>query len=797
MHPASVCLYLVVITLVIFSPVTRYGFINYDDPEYVTDNPRVQGGMSWDNVGWAFRAGYASNWHPLTWLSHMLDSQWFGRGAAGPHGVNLLLHAANAVLLFLLLRQVTGALWRSAFVAGLFAWHPLHVESVAWVAERKDVLSTLFGLLTIWAYAKYVESKGAAKGSRVEGRGEKGEARVPDGESFTTVRQSRITFPALVTPKNGEGRLRFTQRVRGWYALTLVFFALGLMSKPMLVTLPFVMLLVDFWPLRRSAEWGVRSAELEGGRLATWNRLLLEKTPFLLLSAASCVITVVVQQKAMQPLLRLSLEQRIETAVVSYARYLGKTFWPTDLALPYPQPGHWPWGEVLLAGVLVVGLSGGAVLWGRRVPFAFTGWFWYLGMLVPVIGLVQVGDQAMADRYTYLPLVGVFILVTWGAAELAARIGRPASRRLEGVALPVGLTAGAASRSARTQAEGGDDVRSRAARGLCGVGGVAVLAVLGILARQQVNLWRADETLFGHAFAVTENNYVALGNIGVSFFDRGRFDEAIEYYHRSLLINPYNPDALNNMGAALAGKGEHAAAITWFRRALQWDPAKADAQFNLGNALANQGQYAEAVPYFETALEKRADRFEAHNNLANALLKLGRIDDAIRHYRLALQFGPNAAKIHKNLAAVLLGKGKVEEAVLHYRQALILEPKDASTHYSLGLALAIQGRWDEAIEQYTESLRFGPDNPEVQYNLGYAFRTQGRLDEAASHLNEALRLKADFPLAHFNLGCVLADQGQRDQAATHLKEALRLQPQYPEATERLRRLGTSAEKGGL
>ena len=709
-HPFAFCLYLVLITLLLFSPALHYGFISYDDPEYVTDNPRVRQGITVDNVRWAMRTTYASNWHPLTWLSHMLDTQSFGKGAAGPHAVNLALHAANAALLFLLFQRMTGALWRSAFVAALFAWHPLHVESVVWIAERKDLLSTLFGMLALLAYARYAE---------------KGDLPSPK-------------------PASGPGL---------YYVLALVLFAFALMSKPMLVTLPFVMLLLDFWPLGRWHRPGP-SARFRIPGVLVW-----EKVPFFLLSVGSCAITVIAQKQSLQPLLRLSPEQRVENALVAYARYLGKTVWPTQLALPYPHPGNWPWLQVAVAGGLLAVFCVSVTLAGRRFPFLVTGWFWFLGTLVPVIGLVQVGGQAMADRYTYLPLVGLFILGVWGAAALAERVRW----------CPVVVLAG----------------------------GTVALVVAGFVTRHQVNLWRDDETLFGHAAAVTKNNYVALGNIGVSFFDGGRFDEAIDYYRRSLQINPDNPDALNNMGAALAAKGEHTAAVGWFRKALERDPAKADAQFNLGNALANQGKYAEAIPLFEAALANKPERFEAHNNLANTLLKLGRIDEARTHYELALRFDPDAAKIHKNLAAVLLGTGKVEEAVQHYHQALSAAPADASTHYSLGLALAIQAQWAEAIQEYNEALRLGPSNPEIHYNLGYAFRVQGALEKAATQLNEALRLKADFPLAHFNLGCVLADQGQPQQAVVHLKEALRLQPDYPEATEKLRTLTTAVEKGGL
>lgn len=715
-QPFLLCLVLAALTLLWFWPVFHHDFIHYDDAEYVRDNPRVQAGLSWENLRWAFTSGYAGNWHPLTWLSHMLDCEWFGPSAAGPHGMNLALHTLNAVLLFLLLRRSTGAHWRSGIVAALFAWHPLHVESVAWISERKDLLSSLFGLLALLAYVRYAE--------------------------------------AAATPPERAGAPA-NSRSRAWffYSLALAGFALGLMSKPMLVTLPCVMLLLNYWPLRRLTPG-------PGG----WRRLLVETAPFFLLSAASCVITLVVQQPAMQPLLRLPLEHRIANALVAYCRYLGKVFWPLDLALPYPHPGSWPAWQVAAAAVLVAGLSAAVLRLARRFPYALTGWFWYLGMLVPVIGLVQVGDQAMADRYTYLPLIGWFLLLTWAARDAVQR-------------------AGAVIRSARAR-------RLAAATGaicLC-----LALIGAGLLARRQVQRWRDDRTLFSHAIAVTPNNYVAWGCLGVWHFNHGQLDEAIACYRRALEIQPGYAEALSNLGAALSGKGEHAAAVPWIERALQLGPAKADAWFNLGNALAGQGKYAEAVPFFERALEFRPDRFEAHNNLANALVKLGRTAQAINHYQRALAAAPMAAQIHRNLAAVLLSEGRAAEAVSHYRLALQTDPANAAAHYSLGLALAVQGQWDPAIGEYNEALRLGLNLAETHYNLGYALRMRHRLHEAAEQLREALRLQPSFPLAHFNLACVLADLRQDQAASEHLRAALALQPDYPDAQQKLQELENAA-----
>jgi protein O-mannosyl-transferase len=682
-------------TLATYWPTLGNGFINYDDNEYVTENQHVLGGLSPRNVRWAFVAKSASNWHPLTWLSHMLDVTQFGTGPTGPHAVNLLLHTINGALLFLLLQRMTGAQLRSAFVAGLFALHPLHVESVAWVAERKDVLSTMFWMLTLLAYQAYVKS---AQGKK-------------------------------------------------WYALALLSYALGLMSKPMLVTIPLVMLLLDFWPLRRMAITGRSPPK------PTIPGLVVEKVPFLLLSALSSAVTCWAQKSAMPSLEHLPVSERMANAAVSYVRYLGKMFWPQDLALPYLHPGQWSEAQVWLAAVLIAALSLGAVWTGRKHPYVVTGWFWYLGTLVPVIGLVQVGVQAIADRYTYVPLTGVFIIVAWAAGELTAR------RR--------SLRYGAVSM------------------------GILILAICGAVTHRQVKYWHDSETLFKHAASVTDGNFVALSNVGGAYFAKGRNDEALKYYREAVRINPNYTEALNSIGAVLADKGDPEAA-EWFQRALTVQPAHADTLFNMGNLMAKEGKYREAAEYYQASLASRPDNHEARNNLAGVMVRMGRIDEAIAQYQTALEIKPDGALVHKNLGEMLAAKGKLDEAIAHYRTALTLT-NDAGAHYSLGMTLAVQGRWAEAIEQYNRTLQLWPTNTDARYNLGYALRMTGQLEPARTNLVEALRLKPNFPMAEFNLGCVLADQNRTAEAVTHLQEALRLKPDYAEARAKLRTLENQGE----
>ena len=668
-------LLLALATLAVFWPVTRCQFINLDDPLYVTANSHVQRGLTADGAAWAFRAGEASNWHPLTWLSHMLDREWFGAGPAGPHFVNLLFHAANTVVLLLLLNELTAALWRSVFVAALFALHPLHVESVAWISERKDVLSTLFWLLSLLAYARY-----AREGTR----------------------------------QQAEGR---SPASSGAYWLALIFFALGLMSKPMLVTLPLTLLLLDYWPLNRVPGAGCRvSGERQGAcgltpRASRLARLLLEKWPFFLLSLASCVVTFLVQRSAgaVSSLQGLSAGARVGNALVAYARYLGKMFWPVDLAIPYPHPGHWPAIQVLGAAVLIAGLTAAALWLGRKQPCVISGWLWFLVTLLPVIGLVQVGHQSLADRYTYVPLIGLFVVIAWGAGAAAERWHWPRPA-LAAIAVLV-LAAGAA----RT--------------------------------RDQLRHWTDSGTLFRHALAVTEKNFVAHDNLGFYLFSRGDQAGALDHYREALRIRPNDPNTLNNLGSLFLARKQYAEAIRCYETALQAKPDFADAHLNLGAALFESGQPQEALPHYTAALRLAPDSAQAHNNLANLLVAQGKTDDAIARYRQALDLNPNLPEALNNLGWLLAAKGRFDEAIADYEKAVQLRPDDELFHKNFGDTLAAVGRTDAALEQYTAALRLMPNYAEGHCALGQLLKRLGRSDEAAAHFSEALRLKPDYPEA--------------------------------------------------
>lgn len=550
----GICVLLVALTWLVFGQTLGHEFVNYDDPEYVIANPMVNGGFSIKGIIWAFTHSYSSNWHPVTWLSHMLDCQVFGLNPTGHHFTAVLLHTIAVVLLFLLLRQTTGTFWRSAFVAALFAIHPLRVESVAWVAERKDVLSGVFFVLTLMAYAAYTRNR------------------------------SPVRYFAVAT-----------------------LFALGLMAKPMLVTTPCVLLLLDYWPCR--------------SQLA-WPRLILEKIPLFCLSAASCFATILAQRQTIASVAALPLTARIVNAVDSYVTYLGQMVWPVRLAVFYPYLGRSPLSGKILACLIVL-LALTAVVIARRklFPYLVTGWFWYLIMLVPVIGVVQVGEQAHADRYTYLPEIGIALMITWLVVDLAAA-GQWPRRAL----------------------------------------GVAAVVVLGLLAWQaslQASYWRTSETLCRHALSVTSNNWVADNSLGLYLLEKDRVDEAIPYFQQAVRIQPKDTDGHNNLGNALLQKGLVDEAMAQYQEALDLSLAAGDAgdreaDYNLGTALLSKGEVAPAIIHFRKALERPGlYTADAHGNLGLALREKGRPQEAIAEFEAALAMKPKSASVQTNLAWLL------------------------------------------------------------------------------------------------------------------------------------------------
>jgi protein O-mannosyl-transferase len=693
---------LVLVTIALYWPATGQGFVNFDDPEYVTGNVHVQSGLTLESIRWAWANPVADNWHPLTVLSHMLVCQGCSLNPRGHHLTNVLLHALNAGLVFVLLQQMTGARWRSLLVAALFAVHPLHVESVAWVSERKDVLSGFFGLLALIGYARYVEVQSL-------------KSKVQSPKSVVRGLSPLFPLPSSL-----------------FYLLSLFLFALGLMSKPMLVTWPFVMLLLDYWPLRRmqNAECGMQNGQTSDTQPATRNtllRLVWEKVPFLGLAALASIVTFVVQQRgsSLASGAGVPLGARVGNALVSYCRHLEHLFWPAHLAVFYPHPGQWPLGGVLLAGVVVLGLS--LLVWvrRRRYPYLLVGWLWFVGMLVPVIGLVQTGGQAMADRHTYLPLLGVLLLVIWGACEL--------------------------TRSWHYQAGA-----------LAVTGGAATVCCLG-LARQQIGYWKDGESLFRHALEVTQDNYVAHSNLGDALAEKGQIDAAIRQHKQAVRLKPDYAEGHNSLGIALAKKGQTDEAIRQYQETLRLNPAHVNARYNLANALALKGQTDEAIRYYQEAIRVKPDHAEAHGNLGIALAKEGRTDEAILHYQEAVRLRPNLAEARNGLGVALDRRGRCDEAIRQLQEAIRLKPDEADAHYNLGVAFYHQGRTAETIGQFQEAIRLKPSHAEAHNNLGTALGLKGETDEAIRQFQEALRLKPDYADARKNLAIVLASKARASQ----------------------------------
>jgi Flp pilus assembly protein TadD len=649
---------LALITLGLYAPVLGDAFIEFDDNLYVTANPMVLQGLTWHGLVWALTTGHAPYWHPLTWLSHMTDCSLYGLDPAGHHATNALFHAVNTVLLFVFLRRMTGAVWRPAIVAALFGWHPLHVESVAWVAERKDVLSTFFFLWTIWAYFRYTEH---LKNQPVD---------------------------TLTAAEDGSNFKLF-------YGLSLFFFACGLMSKPMVVTLPFVLLLLDYWPLERFGP---------GSRI----RLVVEKLPFFGLSAASCVVTYLVQEKSGAVTQFVPFSYRVGNALVSYGRYLCQAFWPVDLAIIYPYNKEAPrFDSCFCLSLLLAAITWLAVRCRQRRYLA-TGWLWYLGTLVPVIGFVQAGPQSSADRFTYIPLIGIFLMVVWGTADLAMKWRLPTWT----TALPTGL----------------------------------VLTACAATTETQLDYWTDGGTLFRRALAVTTNNEVAWNGLGVYLITQHQEAEAFRCFTKALTIAPDNDIAWYNLGTYYWKRGRNAEAYHCFTESLRFKQRPA-AFYHVGLVLTALHRSSEATEFFAKAVELEPDYIPARASLAENLSDHGKNEEAARQYREVLRQDPNQADAHCNLAYVLAAQGQSAEAMSELQQALRLRPSDAVSHCNLGNLLMEQGKLNQAADEYRAALHLRPNSPEIHSNLGAVLASQGRRQEAADEFNEALRIAPNFTQA--------------------------------------------------
>ncbi len=693
-------------TLAVYGQVAYHDFVNFDDLEYVIDNIHIQHGITAESITWALTSGYASNWHPLTWISHMLDYKLWGLNPGAFLITNMCLHILSTLLLFHILNRMTGALWKSAFVAAMFALHPLHIESVAWVSERKDVLSAFFWMLTMWGYLRYVERPGLAR-----------------------------------------------------YSLVLLFFAFGLMAKPMLVTLPFVFLLMDYWPLQRLS-FGQQARPTPsqkkkptgGATRGSIISLVREKIPLFALVLASSIVTYIVQQKggAVAHIQALPLGNRIPNAIVSYIMYLKKMIWPSDLAIFYPYSRDLPPWQVGASAILLIVVFLFAFRAIRRYPYVTMGWLWYVGTLVPVIGIIQVGNQSMADRYTYIPLIGIFVILAWGIPELL--------RNWPPRKLAIAIT------------------------------GSTVVTLAAVSTWFQVKHWQDSFALYEHALEVTTNNDLAHNNLGAALFNKGKYDEAVEHYKEALKLTPLNADALNNLGLTLAKQKNFDEALANFNEALRAKPNFAQAHANLGVALTELGRYDEAIQHNREALRLKPDYIDAYNNLGSIYGKLGRTAEAIDLYTTAARLLPNNADAYSSIAFLLASQGKYAEAIPPLTEAVRITPENADRQTNLGNLLLMQGRIDEALTHLREAVRLNPELPLAHQGLASALSKQEKYDEAVKEYTEALRLNPNDPQSHFGIGVALAKQGKIGDATSHLTEALRLKPDYAEARTELDKL---------
>jgi tetratricopeptide (TPR) repeat protein len=641
-----ISLLLAVVVLAVYLPVRKHDFIRYDDDKYVTSNRNIQSGINEQSLRWAFTKSHESNWHPLTWISHMLDYQLFGLNAGAHHLENVFFHIINTLLLFFVLNRMTKAIWPSFFIAAVFGLHPLHVESVAWVAERKDVLSTFFWLLTMLAYISYIK-------------------------------------------KSDTKRLM----------LTLLLFATGLLAKPMLVTLPFVLLLLDYWPLERM-QIGAANKSKNTGNDDNINSaggknvlaLVREKVPFFILAIISSIVTLIVQNRggAVQTVDELNLKMRVGNAIVAYTSYITKMLWPSKLGVLYPlDVNKLTIAKILICLLLLVSITIAVIFLSRCRKYLVSGWFWYVGTLIPVIGLVQVGDQSMADRYTYIPMTGLLIIIAWGMNDL---LWKWKYRKKALLALS-----------------------------LC------VLAAMSVKTSLQLKYWQNSETLFKHTLDVTGSNYVMENNYGNYLNEAGQQPEkAIEHLKKSIAINPESAEVHNN----------------------------------LANILIKLNKIDEAIAEYKLAIKCKTDFPEPHHKLAIALVKQNKIDEAIKEYYEALRLDPDNVDKLSNLGFELAQKGNYSHAVEFYNKALSIDPGNILTHGRLGLALSAQGKNEQALKEFQIVIKARPNDVEMWGNIGILFERLGKNQDAIASYRKALQISPEDEKAKTRLNMLSATKNK-------------------------------------
>lgn len=678
---------IIIATLAAYWPMRSNGFVEFDDAVYITNNPNITGGITPQSFTWAFTKSYASNWHPLTWLSHMLDYRLFGLNPLGHHLVGLLIHILNALLLFWIMYALTGSIWPGAFVAAVFALHPLQVESVAWAAERKNLLGGLFWLLTMAAYIRYAKRPGL-----------------------------------------------------GRYILVFIVFALAIMAKPMVVTLPFALLLLDYWPLERlklghSADTPALNETNQQKKSVLW--LITEKIPMLALSAFSCVMTIIAQKSegSVIALERIPLNYRIANVFTSYIRYIGKLFWPNRLPIYYSDPNvNLLDFKVIACAVLLILITAISVYTARRRKYVIVGWLWYIGTLVPMIGLVQVGLQAMANRYMYISILGLLIIIAWLVKDIVVKWPR--------LKIVVIILAAAALTSSV------------------------------IITYNQVKHWKNAITLFGYALEVTNDNALAENNYGCALSEAGRFDEAELHFKKAIQILPTFADTYDNLGKIYLKQRKPEQALDYFNEVLKYNNNSAEAHFKLAVALGMQNKYNEAIKHLRKALEINPSLPEIHNTLGMALVAVGKTDEAVSQFEQDLKQNENSIEAQYNMAVALGIQNKYSEAIKHLDIVLKLNPDYADARNRMALALLASGRPGEAVTHLYRLLQQSGDSAEIHFKLAMAFSMLKQYDEAIKHFIQVLGLDPNYPEVHNKMGLALLGAGRTNEAVTQLTEAL-------------------------
>jgi len=655
-----ICVFLVVVSLAVFWQVGNHDFVNYDDDVYLTQNPYVRNGWAVDGIQWAFTSRLHGHWHPVTWLSHMTDCQLFGLRPGWHHRVNLLFHLFNALLLFMILRLMTGAVYRSAFVAALFALHPLHVESVAWVSSRKDILSAFFMFLAMLTYNRYAKNKN-------------------------------------ISP----------------YILTALLYILGLMSKSMIITLPGILLLMDVWPLQRIHMDNSRPVK---DKIKESLPLIYEKIPLFILAGIFVILTISVLRSVEFTHRPISKYWAIDFPVY-YVTYIWKMIWPVHLSVLYPYSPELPIWKHIVSGIFLIAVTGICLKWARTKPYLVVGWMWFLITLLPVIGLLKTGPHGISDRYTYIPLIGIFIMVSWGIPDLLAKW------RYRNVVLSA-------------------------------AGAVMIVTMMTVSA-MQVRYWKNSLTLFEHAVKTSPDSYEAYYNLGTTFLGQGEIDKAIAHFNETLKIVPDYTDAYNNMGNAFMKRGDFKMALKNYNEAIRIEPDNPEFHNNAGVALEMSGDIPGAIRHYQEALRIAPGLGKAYNNMGNALKLQGELDTSEQYFKEAIEKEPWNARFHNDLGVVLDSRGKLDEAIGQYKEALRLAPDYAKAHYNLGNVYRRQRRLDQAIHHLSEAVRIEPKNAEYHNNLGVAVAQTGHLTKAFGHFSDALKIKPDYTKARQNLELVI------------------------------------------